>query len=208
MGSIPGQDGVSRKDEVENKTYDEPVRSTKRDLMGEKVRELVETRKMECESYHLLPIEPMHKAMLKKMITKKEDIRDVNVMPLSTYNRLTDEKLVENNIRLSIASQSHIYPLGIAEDVLVEVLTPQRWRFLILYQAYGNLYATTGRKVHLLEDKQTLSVGVFDEVIWEARGGYTRDLDSFGEETGQDCSFTTKWLQELLIEPGDGVVIF
>ncbi|GJX98375.1 MAK10-like protein [Tanacetum coccineum] len=34
---------------------------------------------------------------------------------------------------------------------------------LILYQAYGNLYAMTGRKAHLLEDKQILSVGVFDE---------------------------------------------
>ncbi|GJV15064.1 hypothetical protein Tco_1360387 [Tanacetum coccineum] len=35
---------------------------------------------------------------------------------------------------------------------------------LILYQAYGNLYATIGRKAHLLEDKQIRSVGVFDEV--------------------------------------------
>ncbi|GJZ15794.1 hypothetical protein Tco_0551471 [Tanacetum coccineum] len=37
---------------------------------------------------------------------------------------------------------------------------------LILYQAYGNLYAMTGRKAHLLEDKQIPSVGVFDEVLF------------------------------------------
>ncbi|GKC96903.1 hypothetical protein Tco_1162345 [Tanacetum coccineum] len=36
---------------------------------------------------------------------------------------------------------------------------------LILYQAYGNLYAMTGRKAHLLEDKQIPSVGVFDEIL-------------------------------------------
>ncbi|GJX68977.1 hypothetical protein Tco_0304704 [Tanacetum coccineum] len=36
---------------------------------------------------------------------------------------------------------------------------------LILYQAYGNLYAMTGRKAHLLEDKQILSIGVFDEIL-------------------------------------------
>ncbi|GKA00733.1 hypothetical protein Tco_0673398 [Tanacetum coccineum] len=36
---------------------------------------------------------------------------------------------------------------------------------LILYQAYGNLYAMTGRKAYLLEDKQILSVAVFDEVF-------------------------------------------
>ncbi|GKA09884.1 hypothetical protein Tco_0689317 [Tanacetum coccineum] len=54
---------------------------------------------------------------------------------------------------------------------------------LILYQAYGNLYHMTGRKAHLLEDKQIPSVGVFDEVIWKAFGGNTRDLGSFGKET-------------------------
>ncbi|GJU50301.1 hypothetical protein Tco_1219856 [Tanacetum coccineum] len=56
---------------------------------------------------------------------------------------------------------------------------------LILYQAYGNLYAMTGRKAHLLEDKQIPSVGVFDEVfsIWKTFGGNTRHLGSFGEET-------------------------
>ncbi|GJU81095.1 hypothetical protein Tco_1283460 [Tanacetum coccineum] len=34
---------------------------------------------------------------------------------------------------------------------------------LILYQTYGNLYAMTGRKAHLLEDKKIPSVGVFNE---------------------------------------------
>ncbi|GJX95585.1 MAK10-like protein [Tanacetum coccineum] len=100
--------------------------------------------KMECESYNLLPVEPMRKTMLKKMITKKEDMggnfmipcnvgglkymdalvdqgSDVNVMPLSTYYKLTNEKLAETDFRLSLVSQSHIYPLGIAKDVLVKI---------------------------------------------------------------------------------------
>nr|GEY37943.1 hypothetical protein [Tanacetum cinerariifolium] len=34
---------------------------------------------------------------------------------------------------------------------------------LILYQAYGNLYAIIGRKAYLLEEKQTPSVRVFDK---------------------------------------------
>ncbi|GKA79721.1 MAK10-like protein [Tanacetum coccineum] len=75
--------------------------------------------KMECEDYHSLPKEPMRG--LKHMDALVDQGSDVNVMPLSTYNRLTNEKLVETDIRLSLASQSHIYPLGIAEDVLVEV---------------------------------------------------------------------------------------
>ncbi|GJR23143.1 hypothetical protein Tco_0971670 [Tanacetum coccineum] len=37
---------------------------------------------------------------------------------------------------------------------------------LILYQAYGNLYAMTGRKAHLFEEKQIPGVGVFDEVYF------------------------------------------
>ncbi|GKD94675.1 MAK10-like protein, partial [Tanacetum coccineum] len=99
--------------------------------------------KMECEDYYLLPKEPMRKVMLKKD-NKKVDMggkfiipcnvgglkymdalvdqgSDVNIMPLFTYNRLTDEKLIETDIRLSLSSQSHIYLLRIAEDVLVEI---------------------------------------------------------------------------------------
>ncbi|GJY36499.1 hypothetical protein Tco_0421877 [Tanacetum coccineum] len=67
---------------------------------------------------------------------------------------------------------------------------------LILYQAYGNLYAMTGRKAHLLKDKQIPTVGVFDEVfsIWKAFGGNTRDLGSFEKETDK----TTDLHQHLL----------
>ncbi|GJX86921.1 hypothetical protein Tco_0337695 [Tanacetum coccineum] len=87
---------------------------------------------------------PVHDAILKKKITSKEDIggnfeipynvgglkhmnalidqgSDVNVMPLSIYKRLTDKRPMEIDIRLSLASHSYIYPLGIAEDVLVDV---------------------------------------------------------------------------------------
>nr|GEV51973.1 hypothetical protein [Tanacetum cinerariifolium] len=43
-------------------------------------------------------------------------------MPLSTYMQLTDERSIETDIRLSLASHSYIYPLGIALDVLVDVV--------------------------------------------------------------------------------------
>ncbi|GJZ25274.1 hypothetical protein Tco_0562733 [Tanacetum coccineum] len=39
---------------------------------------------------------------------------------------------------------------------------------LILYEAYGNLYAMTGRKSHLLEDKQIPSVGVLENQLLSA----------------------------------------
>ncbi|GJW33422.1 zinc finger, CCHC-type containing protein [Tanacetum coccineum] len=47
---------------------------------------------------------------------------DVNVIPYVTYMKLTDERPAETDIRLSLASHSYIYPLGIAEDVLVKVV--------------------------------------------------------------------------------------
>ncbi|GKC69997.1 zinc finger, CCHC-type containing protein [Tanacetum coccineum] len=46
---------------------------------------------------------------------------DVNVMPYTTYMKLTDERPAETDIRLLLASHSYIYPLGITEDVLVKV---------------------------------------------------------------------------------------
>ncbi|GJT70774.1 MAK10-like protein [Tanacetum coccineum] len=101
-------------------------------------------RKVKGKTYNVLPRGPVYEAILKKKITKKEDIggnfeipcsieglkyvnalvdqgSDVNVMPYSTYMKLTDERSAETDIRLSLASHSYIYPLGIAEDVLVEV---------------------------------------------------------------------------------------
>ncbi|GJZ07987.1 MAK10-like protein [Tanacetum coccineum] len=124
-------------------------------IVIELLEEVDRDGKMGCETYHSLPIEPMRKAILKKMITKKEDMEgnfvipcnigglkyidalvdqgsDVNVMPLSTYNRLTKEELLETDIRLFLASQSHIYTLGIAKDVLIEVVGKEmkfdQWR--------------------------------------------------------------------------------
>ncbi|GJY02723.1 MAK10-like protein [Tanacetum coccineum] len=97
------------------------------------------------KTYNVLPRGPVYEAILKKKITKKEDIggkfeipcsieglkhvnvlvdqgSDVNVMPYSNYMKLTDERPAEIGIRLSLASHSYIYPLGIAEDVLVEIV--------------------------------------------------------------------------------------
>ncbi|GJR01087.1 hypothetical protein Tco_0524071 [Tanacetum coccineum] len=78
---------------------------------------------------------------------------------------------------------------------------------LILYQAYGNLYAMTGRKAHLLEDKQISSVRVFDEVFSTcmAFGENTRDLGSFGEETDEITDLHQILEEVLLAERGDGV---
>ncbi|GJQ94931.1 zinc finger, CCHC-type containing protein [Tanacetum coccineum] len=102
-------------------------------------------RKIKGKTYNLSPRGPVYKAILRKKITRKEDIKenfkipcnigglthinglvdqgsDVNVMPLSTYMKLTDERPAETDIRLSLTSHSYIYLLGIVEDVLVEVV--------------------------------------------------------------------------------------
>ncbi|GJV65327.1 zinc finger, CCHC-type containing protein [Tanacetum coccineum] len=100
--------------------------------------------KKKGKEYKVLPGGPAYDAILKKNITKKEDIKgifkipynignlkhvnalvdqgsDVNVMPYFTYMKLTDERPAETVIRLSLASHSYIYPLGIVKDVLVKV---------------------------------------------------------------------------------------
>ncbi|GJT16995.1 MAK10-like protein [Tanacetum coccineum] len=106
---------VDKDDEVDNRTNIEPVKSAEKDLTGEKVIELLETPRF---IYSLLA---MKSGGLQYIDAFVDQGSDVNVMPLFTYNRLTDEKLIKTDIRLSLASQSHIYPLGMAEDVLVEI---------------------------------------------------------------------------------------
>ncbi|GJZ72207.1 putative ribonuclease H-like domain-containing protein [Tanacetum coccineum] len=69
---------------------------------------------------------------------------------------------------------------------------------LILYQAYGNLYAVTGRKSHLLEDKQI-------PISWMAFGRNTRNLGSFGEETDKITDLHQIHEEVLFTKRGDGV---
>ncbi|GKA98849.1 reverse transcriptase domain-containing protein [Tanacetum coccineum] len=101
--------------------------------------------KVKGKTYNLLPSGSVYESILRKKIRRKEDIggnfeipcnirglkrmnvlvdqgSDVNIIPLSNYIKLTDERLVETDIKLSMASHSYIYPLGIAEDVLVDVV--------------------------------------------------------------------------------------
>ncbi|GJX75904.1 hypothetical protein Tco_0322715 [Tanacetum coccineum] len=119
-------------------TNDEPVRNLIEGLIGNQRYNdsLLATHlgKMDHETYNSLPRGPMYNAALKKKITKKQDMEgnfmipcnirglkymdalvdqgsDVNVMPLSIYNRLTNEKPVGTNIRLPIASHTYIFPL-------------------------------------------------------------------------------------------------
>nr|GEW34971.1 hypothetical protein [Tanacetum cinerariifolium] len=46
---------------------------------------------------------------------------DVNVMPISIYNRLANEKPVGTDIRLSLASHLYTYPLEIVKYVLIDI---------------------------------------------------------------------------------------
>ncbi|GJZ78772.1 hypothetical protein Tco_0643609 [Tanacetum coccineum] len=78
---------------------------------------------------------------------------------------------------------------------------------LILYQAYGNLYAMIGRKAHLLENKYLIvPFQVFS--IWKASGGNTRDLGSFGEETDKTMNQHQDSSRFKVSEPGDGVTTY
>ncbi|GJU83238.1 zinc finger, CCHC-type containing protein [Tanacetum coccineum] len=129
--------------ERSNETKNKPIKSMK----GKKysVLGLARVGKVKGNTYNVLPRRPVFEMILKKKITKKEDVggnfeipcsigglkyvnslvdqgSEVNVMPYSTYMKLTNEMPAETDIRLSLASHSYIYPLGIAEDVLVKVV--------------------------------------------------------------------------------------
>ncbi|GKA63306.1 zinc finger, CCHC-type containing protein [Tanacetum coccineum] len=149
---------AEKDNEAENRTKNEPVkRYYLKHRINEKLIEgLVDNHgfndflsgvrvgKLKQKTYKLLPRGPVYEAILKKKITKKEDIGgnfeipynigcqkhmnalvdqgpDVNIMPYSTYKKLTDEKPAETDIRLPLASHSYIYPLRMAEDVLVDI---------------------------------------------------------------------------------------
>nr|GEU69042.1 MAK10-like protein [Tanacetum cinerariifolium] len=78
-------------------------------------RSTTQAGKKKGKEYKVLPGGTAYDEILKKMITKKEDIGGNFGIPCSIRN------LKHTDIRLSLASHSYIYPLGITEDVLVEI---------------------------------------------------------------------------------------
>ncbi|GJU42229.1 retrovirus-related pol polyprotein from transposon TNT 1-94 [Tanacetum coccineum] len=139
---------VDRKNEMEDGADDESVKSVKEELtrwetkadvlvemprsqpvgyylkheINEKIIEglvdnhkyndsLLVTRlgKMDYETYNSLLAGPMYNAILKKKLVKKDDMEGIFVTPWA-------------DIRLSLAGHSYIYPLGIAEDVLIDIV--------------------------------------------------------------------------------------
>ncbi|GKD22693.1 zinc finger, CCHC-type containing protein [Tanacetum coccineum] len=124
----------ARKEEITRAPSSQPVEYYLKHRINEKLLEgLVDNHRG-----------PVYEAILRKKITRKEDIEgnfeipcnigelkhmnalvdqgsEINIMPLSTYMKLNDERHAEIDIRLSLASHSYIYLFGIAEDVLVEV---------------------------------------------------------------------------------------
>jgi hypothetical protein len=110
-------------------------RSSKRVSEGEEVGE---------DDYDTMPGGPVYeKLLMQKVATKQmaygnfeipasigklqyldafvDQGSEVNLMPLTIYTQLTNEIPATTRIRLSFASHSYVYPLGIAEDVLVNV---------------------------------------------------------------------------------------
>ncbi|GJT97962.1 zinc finger, CCHC-type containing protein [Tanacetum coccineum] len=96
---------------------------------------------------------------------------DVNVMPLSTYMKLTDKRPAETDIKLPLASHSYIYPLRIAEDILVKVVEhvyPVDFVILDIKEdekrpfILGTPFLTTAKAI-IKFDKGNLERVVFDE---------------------------------------------
>ncbi|GJT07740.1 MAK10-like protein [Tanacetum coccineum] len=70
--------------------------------------------KTKGKTYNVSPRGTVYEAILRKKITRKEDIRGNFKIPCNIG--------VLKDIKYSLASHSYIYPLGIAKDVLVEVV--------------------------------------------------------------------------------------
>ncbi|GKA35680.1 zinc finger, CCHC-type containing protein [Tanacetum coccineum] len=142
MNVVDDKLAKSVRENVMKNEEEEPVRVSSSHAVGYYLKHRIKEKLIEglVENHR----GPVYEAIPKKKITRKEDIggkfeipynigglkhmnalvhqgSDMNVMPLSTYKKLTDKRPNEIDIRLSLASHSYIYPLGIAEDALVDI---------------------------------------------------------------------------------------
>ncbi|GJV19072.1 reverse transcriptase domain-containing protein [Tanacetum coccineum] len=99
---------VDKKKKMDDRLDDESVRSMKKELTG-----------WETKADVLVKMPSIGR--LKYVNALIDQGSDVNVIPISIYDILTNEKLVGTDIRLSLASYLYIYPLGLVEDVLIDI---------------------------------------------------------------------------------------
>jgi hypothetical protein len=77
----------------------------------------VATKQMACGNFVI----PTSIGELKYLNAFADQGSEVNLMPLTIYIQLTSKIPAPTRVRLSLAGHSYIYPLGIAEDVIVNV---------------------------------------------------------------------------------------
>nr|GEV36999.1 hypothetical protein [Tanacetum cinerariifolium] len=112
--SVVSPKEVDKEYEAENVTGDKLVKNTE-----EKLKKIDEDKLEDIGGNFEIPC---NLGGLKHTNALVDQGSNVNIMPLSIYNKLTDERPTETDIRLSVASHLYIFPLGIAEDVLVDML--------------------------------------------------------------------------------------
>ncbi|GJY41290.1 MAK10-like protein [Tanacetum coccineum] len=126
---MAADDGINRTDtemlvkeaeketEAEKGTKNKPIKRAEREEIAEASSSQPKKDNKEIGGNFEIPY---NIGGLKRMNALVDQGSDVNVMPFSTYMKLTDGRPAETDIRLSLASHLYIYPLGIAEDVLVD----------------------------------------------------------------------------------------
>ncbi|GJU33195.1 zinc finger, CCHC-type containing protein [Tanacetum coccineum] len=106
--------------ERSNETKNKSIKKAERKEVEEVLSSRAQVGKVKGNTYNVLPQGPVYEAILKKKITKKEDVEGNFEIPCSI--RGLKHMPAETDIRHSLASHSYIYPLGIVEDVLVKVV--------------------------------------------------------------------------------------
>ncbi|GJX50688.1 MAK10-like protein [Tanacetum coccineum] len=121
---------AEKDNEAKNETKSEPIKSAEKELTQSKEKEAVEVPSSQPIGYYLK--HRINEKLIEGLVENHRfndslSAARVGKMKQKTYNllprrKLTDERPAEIDIRLSLASHSYIYPLGIAEDVLVDVV--------------------------------------------------------------------------------------
>jgi hypothetical protein len=105
---------IPEKEEEEEDEYDTlPGGSVFERLLVQKVA----TKQVACGNFEI----PTGIGDLKHLSAFADQGSEVNLMPLTIYIQLTSKMPAPTRVRLSLVGHSYVYPLGIAENVLVNV---------------------------------------------------------------------------------------
>ncbi|GJS05711.1 reverse transcriptase domain-containing protein [Tanacetum coccineum] len=190
--------GMTQKNSSNQTEMEMPVKEAEKEDEAENEPNRKARKEETTEAPSSQPVEYYLKHRINEKLIEGLMGSDVDVMPLYTYMKLTNERSAETDIKLSLAIHSYIYPLRIAKGVLAEVAE----------HVYPVDFVFDKGTITFRSGKSKISFHRIPESLCKIERGVQNDIEPIAPTMTVNRKFLIKNEEEIFTDVGDGVRIY